>query len=188
MFGTKALPIFLLTSMVALSAAISQQTPRPARPAYDGSASPSALKQIHVDEDCHILPDVMHIVPGKKPHPQTDSTICPLEGRAASEHVEEKIVGNRMLRNRVNISEQEFVLQNVMADPVIFVVQVSVPKDWAIDSDPQPANFDSATALFPVRVESGKIERLHVGMRHTSPMRPKTIKTNPSAPSDINGN
>lgn len=80
-----------------------------------------------------------------------------------------------MLRNRVEVQEHEFVLWNPANVAVTFVVQQVVPRNWAIDSDPQPRQIIGQTAYFPVQLQPGGVVQLHVGMRRTSPLRPKTI-------------
>jgi hypothetical protein len=163
----------LLAVCAANGAALSaRQEPQPAppqRPQY------YSFNEIHVDQDCRILPDPAHVPPGAKAKPYSDSAICHLDHIFESQHVEERIVGNQLLRSKVDIHEHEFVLQDISADPVTFVVQQEVPKSWTVDSDPQPKQIIGQTAYFPVIVQPGEIVRLHVGMRHESPMRPKAV-------------
>jgi hypothetical protein len=164
-------------ALSALSAAAcfsvaAQQAPQaapPERPQY------YSFNEIHVDQDCRILPDPAHAPPGKKPRPYTDSAVCHLESILESEHIEEQIQGNQLLRWHVQIHEHEFVLQDISDAPVTFVVQQVIPKNWIVDSDPQPKQTISQTAYFPVIVQPGQIVRLHVGMRHAAPMRAKPI-------------
>jgi len=179
MDGTKLISAFCLAGVLASVQASAQQAPR--QP-YDGSASPSAPPQeIHIDQDCRILPGATQIVPGKKAKPFNDKTICHLESVATSEHMEERIVGNELYRSRVHIAEQQFVLQNIADYPVVFIVEQAVPANWMVDSDPQPSEFDGATAVFPVLADPGAIVRLHVGLRNDKPLKPKVIKTSFSA-------
>jgi hypothetical protein len=44
-----------------------------------------------------------------------------------------------------------------------------------VDSDPQPAEMEGSTAVFRVYAEPGEIVRLHVGVRRTTELKPKTI-------------
>jgi hypothetical protein len=134
-----------------------------------------APNEISVDQDCRILPDPTHVRPGKKPKPYTDGNICHLESVNSSQHLEEKIVGTQLLRNHVDIQEHEFVLWNPGNEPVTFVVEHFVPKEWAVDSDPQPKQIIGQAAFFPVEVQPGEVVRLHVGLRRTIPLRAKTI-------------
>jgi hypothetical protein len=176
--------------MLVTACAAAQQpassTPPPdkARPAYDGSDSPNAVQQIYIDEDCRIMPDAAHASAGKKARGIRDGNICHIESFHSSEHMEERIVGNELYRSRVRVNEQTYVLQNVAEKQVVFLVEVGVPKDWVVDSDPQPASLTAAganasAALFPVYADPGAIVQLHVGMRHPTPLKTKTIKTNP---------
>jgi hypothetical protein len=96
--------------------------------------------------------------------------------------MEEAIAGNAMQRNWVSITEQEYLLQNVTTAPVAFVVEQFVPQGWRVDSDPQPTQIVGPTALFRVYAQPGEIVRLHVGLRHTKPLRTKLIKASPLAP------
>jgi hypothetical protein len=156
----------------ALLGAIAQKGPGPAAPQR---RSYYAISEIHVDQDCRILPDAAYTRPGKKPKPYTDENICHLENVNSVERVEEKVAGHQLLRNRVEIQEQEFVLWNPSDEPATFVVEQAVPKDWVIDSDPRPKQVLGQTAYFPVQVQAGETVRLHVGLRHTSPLRARNI-------------
>jgi hypothetical protein len=129
---------------------------------------------IYVDERCALLPDPA-AAPKDKLKPRWDPAICHLETINHSEHREEAEVGAEMLRRKVEVSEQEYVLQNVTMKPVAFVVKQPVPKGWRVDSDPQPAAMEGTTAVFRVYAEPGEIVRLHVGVRKTTQLKPKTI-------------
>jgi len=168
------LPTLLLLSFAA-SLAAAQQPRDTARPAYDGSASPDAPTRIYIDQSCRILPSANPVLPGKKDKPFSDPAICHLETVNTSNHIEEKIVGNELYRSRVYIAEQEFVLQNIADGRAEFIVQVPVNSDWVIDSDPQPVSTQGDIAIFPVYAQPGEIVRLHVGMRHTQPLKTKTL-------------
>jgi hypothetical protein len=180
--------LFRLIFPLAATAAFAQQASTPPRPAYDGSNSPYAPLQIHVLEDCRIVPAPDPFDPPKKQRPFRDETICHLESIASSQHTEEAILGNRLERSLVRISEHEFVLQNIAPRPVIFVVEQQVPKDWSVDSDPQPTKMVGSTAVFPVHAAPGEIVHLHVGMRHTTQMKPRIIDAKSPLPTGTNGN
>jgi hypothetical protein len=187
----KTIPFLGLMGMVVTACAAAQQPASTARPAYDGSDSPNAVQQIYIDEDCRIMPDPAHASTGKKARGIRDDNICHIESVHSSEHMEERIVGNELYRNRVRVNEQTYVLQNVAAKQVVFLVEVGVPKDWVVDSDPQPASLTAAganasTAQFPVYADPGAIVQLHVGMRRPTPLKTKTIKTNPLTASGTN--
>lgn len=165
------IPALICAASLATLAAASQQ----ARPAYDGSDSPDAPRRIYIDQDCRILPDPAHVLPGKKTKPFSDPVICHLETVNNSTHIEERIEGDQLLRNRVYIAEQEFVVQNIMDSQAMFVVEVPVSADWQVDSDPQPVSTEGNVAVFPVYADPGQIVRLHVGLRHTQPLKTKYI-------------
>lgn len=166
----------ILVALLALSVPAIAQQPSP-RPAYDGSGAPDVAREIHVDGNCRIVPDAAHPLPHQKPHPFRDSTICHLEATNNSEHMEERISGNQLQRAWVRISEQTFVLQNITNDHIVFVVEVTMPNGWTVDSDPQPNRYDGNVAVFPVHAQPGEIVQLHVGMRHASPLKPRTISS-----------
>jgi hypothetical protein len=184
MIGIKAFPALAVAFGCALAASggLAQQAPDTARPPYDGSDSPNAPKRIYIDQDCRIEPDPAHPLPGKKPRPFSDSTICHLETVSQSNHIEEKIVGDELYRSRVHIAEQEYVLQNITEGQVLFIVQHAVSADWTVDSDPQPVSTEGDIAVFPVYAEPGQIVRLHVGLRHTQPLKTKFIGAKSQAP------
>jgi hypothetical protein len=152
------------------------------RPAYP------IVQEIHVDQSCRLIVALAQPVTPDKPDKDSgsnspkrtrlkkDPVICHLENVNSSEHREEAIVGNELRRNRVEIEEQEFVLQNIASDPVIFVVEQPVAKGWEVDSDPQPTEMVGTTALFRVHAAPGEIVHLHVGERHTTPLRTKVIR------------
>jgi hypothetical protein len=134
-----------------------------ARPNSSNSTAPALSdatpKEIHVDQNCHILPD-------KKTNP----VICHLESVLTSSHPEETIHEGVAGHSMVNIAEQEYLLQNVTGEPVIFVVEHHVPKGWSVDSDPQPTEIHGTKAVFRVGADPGQIVRLHVGLRHAIPV------------------
>jgi hypothetical protein len=168
--------LFLPLAATLAAPALAQQSPDAARPAYDGSDSPTAVKEIYIDQDCRILPGGSPLLPGKKDKPFSDPVICHLESIANSNHIEEKIVGNDLYRSKVYVAEQQFVLQNITGGEAKFIVEVPINSDWVIDSDPQPVSTEGDIAVFPVYAQPGEIVRLHVGMRHTKPMKTRTIK------------
>jgi hypothetical protein len=164
-------PVFALC-VAACCTASARQAPQAAPPERRQYYS---FNEIHVDQDCRILPDPAHAPPGKKPKPYADSAICHLEHVFESQHVEENIQGDQLMRWHVQVHEHEFVLQDISDAPVTFVVEQVIPRDWTVDSDPQPKQMIGQTAYFPVIVQPGQIVRLHVGMRRQSPMRAKPI-------------
>ncbi len=164
-----------LPALVLLPAALSLPAAHPQRPVYDGANAPDVTRQIHVDGDCRVLPDASHPFLGHKLKPFRDPVLCSLETVNNSEHIEEQIQGNQLLRWRVYIAEQTFVLQNITGDHIVFVVERPVPEGWTVDSDPQPNRYSGSTAIFPVHAQPGEIVRLHVGIRQATPLKPRAI-------------
>jgi hypothetical protein len=168
---------FLLGVVVSLTGGgcHSASARQPALQLASGSVAPAvviaSLKEIHVDQGCHILQDQ---VSGGKGIAglslRTDPVVCHLESVNTSNHIEETIRDGVTQRNAVTISEQEYLLQNVTAQPVIFVIEHLVPKGWQVDSDPQPTEMSGSTAVFRVNAEPSQIVRLHVGERHATPI------------------
>ena len=180
MFGVEALAVLLWMGGAAAQAAGGSQ-------AQPDSAPPAAMEMtiasvpltagdgaIYVDQRCALLPDPAAPATEKN-KPRWDPAICHLETINHSTHREEAVVGVEMLRRNVEVNEQEYVLQNVTMKPVAFVVKQPVPKGWRVDSDPQPTEMEGTTAVFRVHAEPGEIVRLHVGVRHTTELKPKTI-------------
>jgi hypothetical protein len=187
MVSTRFFPAFLLVGTLAsLGAAnpqasgLPQTAPQPPATPAVHRAPYSPFKEIHVDESCRLLPrPAQPAYSKKKPRLRTDPVICHLEAIAKSQHMEERIVGNEMLRNNVSITEQTYVLQNITEETAIFAVEQPVPQGWVVDSDPQPTEMDGPTAVFRVYAQPGEIVRLHVGMRRTKPLRSKPVKFSP---------
>lgn len=154
----RALPILIL--------ALAAQSNRVAA----AQAQPEPVS-IVVDQNCVIQPDSAPEVVGDHAEAFPDSVVCHLESVLASHHVEERIIsGNDRDRSLVQIREREFILENVTADPAVFVVRQDVPESWSVDSDPQPTAMDGSTAIFRVHAEPGQIVRLHVGLRNAVPL------------------
>jgi len=102
---------------------------------------------------------------------ENDHAICHLESVFKSRHVEETLRDGVRQRSNVTIEEQEYLLQNVTAASVAFVVEHKLNgDDWKIDSDPQPVKVFEGTAFFRVYAEPAQIVRLHVGQRHEDPI------------------
>jgi hypothetical protein len=144
---------------------------RQAAPQVASSTAPvitnATLKEIHVDQKCHILQDEIDGVTGSSVSDRSkDLAVCHLESVLTSDREQETLKNGVSQREVVKISEQEYLLQNVTPDPVIFVVEHSVPDGWHVDSDPQPVKMIGSIALFRVSAEPGQIVRLHVGEQH----------------------
>jgi hypothetical protein len=167
--------------LAAAGAARSQDAPAAPRPPAREPYSP--YPEIHVDQACRILPETALPVSGtRKPKPFRDPVICHLESVESSEHIEETISGNQLLRNRVNITEQEYLLQDIEAETEVFVVEQAVPEGWVVDSDPQPTKVVGSTAIFRVYAQPGQTVRLHVGLRHAKPLKPRIVRASASTP------
>lgn len=161
-----------LFAALASVAAPAQPAPSAApfvRQAYFGP------NEVRIDAQCRVHPDPALALPGVKPRPYYDGSICHLESVLSSEHIEQKTDDHQLLRYRVKVHEREFVLYNVAETPVIFVVEEKIPAGWVIDSDPSPQQMIGRTAYFPVHAQPGQSVRLHVGMRHTTALRPETF-------------
>jgi hypothetical protein len=158
--------------------------PVPSQPvaamAPDAGGAAGGVREIHVDQDCVILQDVVDgvrgvMVPGAEPVAggavgQSDRAVCHLESQLSSNHVQGAVVNGAVQRSVVVVKEQEYLLQDEFQQPVVFVVEQAVPEGWVVDSDPQPAKVVGHTALFRVMAQPGQIVRLHVGVAHTIPL------------------
>jgi hypothetical protein len=140
------------------------QSSAPAQP-------PAPLKEIHVDRRCKILLDESDALSDlTEADLRNDHAICHLESVLTSHHVEEALRDGVMVRNKITVKEQEYLLQNVTSAPVTFVVEHVLPDDWKVDSDPQPVKIVDNKAFFRVNAEPGQIVRLHVGEHHADPI------------------
>jgi hypothetical protein len=164
----------LVLLSVCLGASAAAQNTAAARQPYDGSDSAFSPMTIHVDQDCRILPRPGNPL-SKKTRPYHDDAICSVESPAESTHWEEKISGDQLQRWLVRIREQTLVFQDVADQPVMYIVEYAVPKDWFVDSDPQPWQMDGQTAYFRVYVKPGETISLHVGVRREWAQKPKPI-------------
>ena len=146
---------------------------QPASNSVAPAVNSAALKEIHVDQKCQIL----EIHGDRIRNPQTDPAVCHFDYVNTSRHLEESVKDGTTRNNVVTISEQEYLLHNVTAEPVIFVVEELVPEGWQVDSDPQPTKMVGSTALFRVNAQPGEIVRLHVGERQARPITLPTVST-----------
>jgi hypothetical protein len=106
---------FLLFCLAASAAASAQQPTHPPRPAYNGADAVNAPLRIYVDQNCRILPDPLHPLPGAKSKPYRDSAICYVSGQHVSEHREERIDGHQLLRWDMRVIEQTFQVSSLAA-------------------------------------------------------------------------
>jgi hypothetical protein len=128
---------------------------------------------IVVDKACLIQPESDPLVLGDHFDAFRDDAICHLESVLTSHHIEEKITETERSRFFVRVAEQEYVVQNPTEKPAIFIVRHDVPKNWTVDSDPQPSSMDGSTAVFRINAEPGQRVRLHVGMHRNYIINPK---------------
>lgn len=170
------------------SVAAMGQTPAGVTPPATQEAVPSAMEmtvtaappvgadgKIYVNQNCGLLPDLAVALNGKEKEVGYDPAICHVEGANNSQHREEKEFGSELERSRVDVREQEFVLQNITMKPAVFYVLVRVPNGWVVDSDPQPKEMRSDIAIFEAHAAEGEIVHLHVGIRHTRDLKPKPL-------------
>jgi hypothetical protein len=122
---------------------------------------------IVVDKACLIQPESDPLVLGDHSDAFRDDAICHLESVLSSHHIEEKITDGERSPFFVRVGEQEYVVQNPTDKPAVFIVRHDVPKNWTVDSDPQPSSTDGSTAVFRVNAEPGQRVRLHVGMHRS---------------------
>jgi hypothetical protein len=139
---------------------------RPGSAAMAPTVPAAPVKEIHVDGSCRVRQDQAGAAPVYEP----DSLVCRLEAGNTSEHIEQGAHKGVSMLSRVTVTEQEYLLSNVTAAPVVFVVEQPVAKGWEVDSDPPPTKLAGETAIFRVNAEPGQIVRLHVGLRHAVPM------------------
>jgi hypothetical protein len=181
MLRTPVNSIFLGLAAMAVFAVGSEPWAVAQRPTYP------IVQEILVRQDCAILlAPADSNAKGKKAKFERDPAICHLETVLTSAHVEESIQDKELYRSRVTINEQEYILQNISDAPVVFVVEQNVPTGWQVDSDPQPGELIPASvgdskldkvAVFRVHADPGQAVRLHVGERHTKPLKPKVLKS-----------
>lgn len=136
----------------------------------DATAKQAARLSIVVDKSCQIERESDPLVLGDHVDAFRDDATCHLESVLSSQHIEEKIMNGQRSRFNVRVAEQEYVVQNPTDKPAVFIVRHEVPKDWIVDSDPQPCCMDGSTAVFRLNAEPGQRVRLHVGMHQSYPI------------------
>jgi hypothetical protein len=138
----------------------------------DATAKQPAPLSIVVDKSCRIEPESDPLLLGDHVDAFRDDAICHLESVLSSQHIEEKIIDGQRSRFAVRVAEQEYVVQNPTDKPAVFIVRHEVPKNWIVDSDPQPCCMDGSTAVFRLNAEAGQRVRLHVGMHRSKSINP----------------
>jgi hypothetical protein len=154
----------ILTVALATTPLLAQQ------PAAQQAATlpPVVEGEVQIDHLCRILTPARPNAPDPRPHFRFNSTVCHLESQHVSDHWEPappSTPNGHPKRIVVTVSEREYILQNVTASPVTFVVTQPLHKGWRIDSDPQPSEVTPTGAIFRVEAQPGQIVRLHVGAR-----------------------
>lgn len=134
--------------------------------------NPEVRLSIVVDKACLIQPESDPLVLGDHSDTFRDDAICHLESVLSSHHIEEKITDGERSRFFVRVGEQEYVVQNPTDKPAVFIVRHDVPKNWTVDSDPQPSSTEGSMAVFRVNAEPGQRVRLHVGMHRSYIINP----------------
>jgi hypothetical protein len=156
---------FLAPALIAAFAATSlcaQQpvTPKPTLTLIEG--------EVQIDHNCRVLTPARPNAHDPCPHFRFNSIVCHIESEHNSDHWEQTpsaTPNSRPVRRIVTVSEREYVLQNISASPVTFVVTQTLRKGWSVDSDPQPTEVTATGAIFRVQAQPGQIVRLHVGTR-----------------------
>lgn len=120
--------------------------------------------EIHIDENCRISRTVPKLN-GSKQVVYKDKKVCSVDAENVSKREVIENVDGQQERTTVTIREHTFALHNSGAQAVRFVVEQKVPKDWQIDSDPQPEQIVRGAAIFLVNVEPSQTVNLHVGER-----------------------
>lgn len=136
----------------------------------DATAKQAAPLSIVVDKSCRIERESDPLVLGDHVDAFRDDAICRLESVLPSQHIEERIIDGQRSFFTVRVAEQEYVVQNPTDKPAVFIVRHEVPKDWILDSDPQPCCMDGSTAVFRLNAEPRQRVRLHVGMHRSYPI------------------
>jgi hypothetical protein len=140
----------------------------------------ASVPEVHVNQDCLILRDNLDgvqgiSVPGGQTLPsgeEVDPVVCHLESKLTSNHVQSTLVNGTIQRSVVVVQQQQYLLQNPFAQPVVFVVEHSVPDGWTVDSVPQPTAMEGKIATFKLVVQPGQTERLQVAEQHLIPLAP----------------
>ena len=142
------------------------------------AGGPSAgVMEVHVNQDCLILQDRLDGVqgvgvPGSQAVQggETNSAVCHLESQLTSNHVKGVVVNGAVQRSVVVVKEQQYLMRDPFAQPVVFVVEQTVPDGWKVDSDPAPAAMLGKVAVFKVAAQPGMTVKLHVGVEHLIPL------------------
>ncbi len=129
---------------------------------------PPPPDEIHVDEKCRILAKDRPDPYGKftKPQYRSDRDICAIKGHHNTSHWEQSVYDGVVNRTKVHIREQSYVLHNPTNQTIAFVLDLSLPDGWVIDSTPQPVSVADNMATFRVYARPNETINLHIGERH----------------------
>jgi hypothetical protein len=170
----------LLAALLLLSAAVFQQPSTPPRPEYHRSNPTTPHydpNEIHVDKDCHILPNPSENHTNLKATPYSDPTICHIENQHTSTHEEEKTEDSTIQHSIVTVSEQDFLLHNATNNALSFVIEQLVPRDWQVDPAHPATQVVGSIALYRIHALPGQTLRLHVALRHIKFKKTKSSLT-----------
>ena len=120
--------------------------------------------EIHIDENCRISRTVAELG-GSRQLVYKDKKVCSVDPESVSKRDVIENLGGQRKQTTVTIREHTFTLHDSGAQPVTFAIEQKVPKDWQVDSDPQPKVIVGGIATFLVNVEPGQTVNLHVGER-----------------------
>jgi hypothetical protein len=173
-----AIPVVLAICVCHFAAAqpATQSHPDPTTPDETATTIPTPTDpaEIHVNRRCRTLSAIGLAVAGT-PAKLSANAFCRLESVKTSQHPEKAIANGKPHRILVTVREQDYLLQNLTGEPVVFVVEHLVPRGWQVDSEPQPTTMSGSTAIFRANAEPGQTVRLHVGLKTTrlGPIAPR---------------
>ena len=130
-------------------------------------AQESGPAEIIVDERCRVFTQDRPgaTAPYAKPGFHDGSALCHIRSDNHTSHWEETVANGIVSRTRVQIHERNYLLFNPADNRVAFVISVSLPDGWVIDSMPQPTEVIDHMATFRVYAKPGETLKLHIGER-----------------------
>ena len=153
-----------LTLVFALCLSPVATAPATAR-AQEPNSGP-VLPEIHINQRCKALSaDGLSV--GGTPAMLSAKAFCRLESVKTTQHSETEVVNGNPHRVLATVQEQDYLLNNVTGEPVVFVIEHRVPHGWQVDSEPAPASVSNSTAIFHAIAQPGQTVRLHVGLKTT---------------------
>lgn len=149
------------TALVLFGCALPQlcaQSEPPAPP------SKNADPFINIDNMCRIVTFDTTDPSHPKPHYKSDRTLCRIESPAETTVWKKRNLNGQIKSVMVDIREKEYILQNPYDHAITFHVHHPVPKNYHVESEPQPNQLANSIAVFYVVVQAAQTARLHVGM------------------------